>query len=252
LGENNIIMAYRIILLVLVSAIVILPQNSFGQVADRDVGILPDSPFYNFKLFWENLQEGFTFNEERRAELILEHAEIRKAEVDLLELRGIPIPERILQLHDEKIERARLIIETLEAGLPPQPVSAVRQIIIDQSEDRPIVTSPLQKIQDIDSDQTIVDKLRERLSFALSDNQIIEIKEAFQELREEEDPQIREELAKDIDDEVNNPIVNISCLGRISSLDIADSPDPVGTLQDQCAFLKPIPTDQLRIFLNQE
>jgi hypothetical protein len=244
------------LLLAILGIVAIFPQYAFAQVGDDlrqpDVGILPDSPFYNFKLFFENLQEAFTFNQERRAEIILEHAELRRAEVDILEFRMIPIPERVIEIHDEKIAKAVEIIERLEAGLPPQTAPAIQQIQIDQSEFAPSEIRVLQKIDDSDDEQTIVDKLRDRLSLAFSDNQVIEIKTDFQTLRAEEDPIIRERLADELDREVNNPIVNISCFGIIDTLEIANAPDPVDELQDQCLFLKPIPTDILRVMLDEE
>lgn len=241
------------VLAIFLLGVAIFPPNAFAQVSDRDVGILPDSPFYNFKLFFENLQEAFTFNQERRAELFLEHAELRRAEADILEIRMVPIPDRVIQIHDEKIVRAQEIIQRLEADL--QPIASTRPTLavpIDQSEDRPSGITLLQKISDADDQQTIVDKLRERLNLAFSDSQIIEIKRDFQILRAEEDPIIRQRLADSLDDEVNSPIVNISCFGFIDTLSIADSPDPVGTLQDQCLFLQPIPIDQLRVMLDQD
>ena len=168
------------LILAILGIVAIFPQYAFGQVGDTlmqpNVGILPDSPFYNFKLFFENLQEAFTLNQERRAEIILEHAELRRAEVDILEFRMIPIPERVIEIHDEKIAKAVEIIERLEADLPPQTSPSIESIAIDRSEFAPTDIRVLQKIDEEDDEQTIVDKLRDRLTLAFSDSQIIEIK----------------------------------------------------------------------------
>jgi len=251
--NSFLILAILGIVAIFPQSLVYAPSHPIGDdLRQPDVGILPDSPFYNFKLFFENLQEAFTFNQERRAELILEHAELRRAEVDILEFRMVPIPDRVIEIHDEKIAKAVEIIERLEANL--QPIASTRPTLavpIDQSETAPSIIRVLQKIGESDDEQTIVQKLRDRLSLAFSDNQVIEIKTDFQTLRAEDDPIVRQRLADELDREVNNPIVNISCFGIISTLEIANAPDPVDELQDQCLFLKPIPTDILRVMLDE-
>jgi len=243
--------SYIFVFLVLLGAVSVFFPHAYAQTTNADVGILPDSPFWGFKVFFENLQESFTFNDERRAELILEHAEVRRAEVDILERRMISIPEDVIINHDEKIARAQEIILRLEQGLPPRTPSSVSQLQIDQSEDRIGDVRLLQRIEDTDTRETIIDKLRDRLTLAFTDNQVIEIKRDFQDLQDEEDPLLRKMLADELDSEVNNPIVNLSCLAFIDTLSIADSPNPVATLQDQCLFLRSMPLDELRVFLDR-
>ncbi len=242
--------SYIFVFLVLLGAVSVFFPHAYAQTTNADVGILPDSPFWGFKIFFENLQESFTFNDERRAELILEHAEVRRAEVDILERRMISIPNDVIINHDEKIKRAQEIILKLEQGLPTRTTPTVSQLQIDQSEEISDVRL-LQRIDDTDTRETIIDKLRDRLTLAFTDNQVIEIKRDFQELQDEDDPVTRKMLADELDSEVNNPIVNVSCLGFIDTLSIADSPNPVATLQDQCLFLKSMPLDELRVFLDR-
>jgi hypothetical protein len=211
------------------------PQTAFAQDRLTDVGLLPDNPFYVFKLFTENLQEQFTFDRAQRAEILLEHAEVRRAEIEQLVLRNISIPEETVRIQDEKLTKAIEIISELEGN-------GVAIVALETVIER----DQLEKISDVDSDQTKINKLRDRLQLAFSDRQVSDIKLKFNDVVTEEDAVKRRILAQQLDEEVNNPIVNLSCFGRINTLEIADSVDPVEKLQEQCLFLKPIPTEQLR------
>jgi hypothetical protein len=53
-----------------------------------DPGVLPDSPFYGFKLFIESIGTTFTFGAEARAERALELAEVRLVEAQVMAETG--------------------------------------------------------------------------------------------------------------------------------------------------------------------
>jgi len=258
--------------------------------------ILPDSPFYGLKLAIENLQEAFTFQDERRAELILKHAEERDLEAIELERQMKMIPlERLKAIQAEKLRNAEVIIlrlerahniavqeeqafadrrELAEAGTDQQRVAiqmaqderqrssesfliepriGVSTLIEPTTEriaDRPIELTRIEDIQDGDDQTTILTKLRERLTNSFSTAQITEIRAEFQELRLEEDPLRREVLAKQLDEEINSPLVSITCIGTVDSLALSLAIDPVRELQDQCPILRAFDTQVVRDVIN--
>jgi len=251
--------------------------------------ILPDSPFYGIKLAIENLRETFTFQDERRAELILKHAEERDREAVELERQMKMIPlERLKAIQAEKLRNAEVIIMRLErahnievqeqqafadrrelagAGTDQQRVAiqmaqderlrSSESFIIEPQigvstliepttkriADRPIELTRIEDIQDDDDQTTILTKLRERLQNSFSTAQITEIRADFQELRLEEDPLRRERLADQLDEEVNSPLVSITCIGTVDSLALSLATDPVKELQDQCPILRAFDTE---------
>src|SRR3990167_10024196 len=78
--------------------------------------ILPDSPLYNFKLFAENISEGFTFNDLKRAELKLKHAEERTKEIEALMSEKKVVPQNVVDDKEKKIKDADAIIAKIEAS----------------------------------------------------------------------------------------------------------------------------------------
>lgn len=82
----------KIIILVLAIMLAGLPMTATATAAADtnssiitiNPGVLPDSPFYQLKLFLERLQQTFTFNEQAKAEKLFTAAERRLAELDAL------------------------------------------------------------------------------------------------------------------------------------------------------------------------
>lgn len=218
-------------------SLMFFPQNVFAQTTP-DIGLLPDNIFYDFKLFFENLQEQFEFNEARRAEILLEHAEVRRAEIEELERRNIEIPVKVVRIQSEKVTKAQEIIDRIAGAL------SIRATVIDPSIE--LNRGDLERISDTDSEGTKIRKLQERLQLAFSDRQVSDIKLKFNEVVTELDVEKRRILAERLDNQVNTSIINLSCFGTINTLEIADSIDPVRELQDQCLVLRSIPTDELR------
>lgn len=271
------------------------PSHPEFQPVDAPI-ILPDSPFYGIKLAIENIQEAFTFQDERRAELILKHAEERDREAVELERQMKMIPlDRLKAIQAEKLRNAEVIIMRLErahnisvqeeqafadrrelaqAGTdqnrvaiqlaqderqrssesfliePRIGVSTIIEPTTERIADRPIVLTRIEDIQDDDDQRTILTKLRDRLQNSFSTSQITEIRAKFAEIREEEDPLRRERLADLLDEEVNSPLVSITCLGTVDTLSLSLATDPVRELQQQCPILRPFNTEIVRDVVN--
>lgn len=262
------------------------PTSIYAQEDQRLPSILPDSPFYGIKLAIENIQEAFTFQDARKAELILKHAEERDLEALALERDGKEIPlVRLKEIQADKImkaeeiiirlDRAQNIVEQRQQVLDDRSAIAqatteqeriqiqrqqqlrdqginliettdrVRLIELDRPADRPIKILPVEEIFETDSERTQIEKLKDRLENAFSSSELTEIRAKFSEIRNEEDFDRKKRLAESLDEQINNPLVSISCFGRINTLSIAVSSEPVKTLQDQCVILRAMDTELL-------
>jgi len=262
---------------VFASLLVFSPQIVFAQTTSAPL-ILPDNAFWGLKLFIENLQENITFNEPLRAEIILKHIEERDREALELERRGLMIPiERLEMIRQEKIVKAEFIIQKLERAQSQQ--ETLQQMFADRSElaqattesdrvqilrdqqlrppivggvitDRPIGFVPVKDIEESDTDREVLTKLKTRLENSFDGSQITEIRAKFTELRLEEDFERKQVLADELDEEVNNPLVSITCFGRVDTLSLSLATDPIVDLQDQCPVLRAFDTELVRDIAN--
>ncbi len=106
---------YPVFIGMFVAMLVFSPLNVNAQEDVPIPTVLPDNPFYNFKLLIENIQETLTVQEDRKAELLLKHAGERDIEARALEAQGKLIPlERLKQIQADKIMKAEQIIIRLE------------------------------------------------------------------------------------------------------------------------------------------
>jgi len=271
------------------------PQLVYAQQDLIRPTILPDSPFYGLKLAIENLQEAFTFQQERKAELILKHSEERDREAEALEAQGKLIPlERLKQIQADKLRQAEVIIMNLERvqniidqteqmaderrelaqatndeeRIAIQMQQRARELAQDRGliepeigmglietnilrvSDVPITVVPVKDIEDSDDQRTILTKLRQRLENSFSTSEITEIRAKFAQLREETDPERQIVLADQLDNQVNNPIVSITCFGFVDTLTLAQADDPIKNLQEQCPILRTFDTNALRDVIN--
>ena len=72
-----------------------------------DPGMLPDSPFYFLKSFFEELGIFLTFNQNNKTERLLMLAETRLAEANVLAEKGkSELAERAIHRHQERINQA--------------------------------------------------------------------------------------------------------------------------------------------------
>jgi len=281
---------------IVLGVMIFSPHLVFAQEDQTTPTILPDSPFYGIKLAIENIQEAFTFQDERKAELILKHIEERDLEAIELERQNKMIPiERLRAIQAEKLIRAELIIRNLErahniavqeelafadrrelaeAGTDQQRVAiqlaqqerdraegsfiiepqiGVSTLIEPRTEriaDRPLTIVPVEDIEETDDQITILTKLRQRLENSFSTAEITDIRARFSEVRDEDDPVRKEFLADQLDEQVNSPLVSITCLGRVDTLSLSLATDPVRELQDQCPILRTFDTEVVRDFVN--
>jgi len=259
------------------SLLVFSPQIVYAQTMSAPT-ILPDNAFWGLKLFIENLQENITFNESLRAEIILKHIEERDREALELERRGLMIPlERLEMIRQEKIAKAEFIIQKLERAQNQQ--ETLEQMFADRSElaqattesdrvqilrdqqlqppivggvpiDRPIGFVPVADINESDTDRDILTKLKTRLENSFDGAQITDIRAKFTELRLEKDFERKQVLADQLDEEVNNPLVSITCFGRVDTLSLSLATDPIVDLQDQCPVLRAFDTELVRDIAN--
>jgi len=291
MGRKSFGIECSLVIIFIISISVFSPQIVYAQTTIDQPAILPDSIFYGIKLAIETLQENFTFQDDRKAELLLKHAEERDIEARALEAQGKMIPiERLKQIQAEKIMRAEEIIVRLES------IEKMRQDIIDErmlrqeeftartEEERfqiqqqqrerdqrptliepslrpsliesgsnlvirsetPIKINPVEDIKDTDTLSDIVTKLRDRLENAFTTSEITEIRARFFELRNEDNPIRKEFLADQLDDQVNNPLVSITCFGSVDTLRLSLAVEPVRELQEQCPILRTMATDDLK------
>lgn len=259
------------------SLLVFSPQIVFAQTISAPL-ILPDNAFWGLKLFIENLQENITFNEPLRAEIILKHIEERDREALELERRGLMIPlDRLEMIRQEKIAKAEFIIQKLERALEQQ--DTLEQMFADRSElaqattesdrvqilrdqqlqspivggvpiDRPIEFVPVDDIKESDTERDILTKLKTRLENSFDGAQITDIRAKFTELRLEKDFERKQFLADELDEEVNNPLVSITCFGRVDTLSLSLATDPIVELQDQCPVLRAFDKELVRDVAN--
>ncbi len=259
------------------SLLVFSPQIVFAQTMSAPT-ILPDNAFWGLKLFIENLQENITFNEPLRAEIILKHIEERDREALELERRGLMIPlDRLEMIRQEKIAKAEFIIQKLERAQSQQ--ETLEQMFADRSElaqatsesdrvqilrdqklqppivggvpiDRPIGFVPVADINESDTDRDILTKLKTRLENSFDGAEITDIRAKFTELRLEEDFERKQVLADELDEEVNNPLVSITCFGSVNTLSLSLASDPIVELQDQCPVLRAFDTELVRDVAN--
>jgi len=291
MGRKSFAIECSLVAIFIASISVFSPQIVYAQTTIDQPAILPDSIFWGIKLAIETLQENFTFQEDRKAELLLKHAEERDIEARALEAQGKMIPiERLKQIQAEKIMRAEEIIVRLES------IEKMRQDLIEERELRqeeftarteeerfqiqqqqrerdqrpsliepslrpsliesgnhlvirsetPIEINPVSDIKDTDTLSDIVTKLRDRLENAFTTSEITEIRARFFELRSEDDPVRKEFLADQLDDQVNNPLVSITCFGSVDTLRLSLAVEPVRELQEQCPILRTMATDDLK------
>ncbi|MCW3488838.1 DUF5667 domain-containing protein [Dethiobacter alkaliphilus] len=88
------------------SIIEVVPATGDTET-EADAGILPDSPFYFLKRFIEQVQLTFTFEDEAKAQRLLEFAELRLAELEALpEEKQAEYAETLVDAFLTSIEKA--------------------------------------------------------------------------------------------------------------------------------------------------
>lgn len=122
--------------------------------------------------------------------------------------------------------------------------------IMLQKPEQVIEIVPVRDITDTDDSSEILIKLRDRLANAFTRSEITELRSDFQELVLERDIDRKRFLADQLDDEINNPIVSITCFGNIDSFSLSVAPNAIDEIQEQCPILRPIPDAELKKLAN--
>ncbi|KKW46437.1 MAG: hypothetical protein UY96_C0004G0014 [Parcubacteria group bacterium GW2011_GWB1_56_8] len=73
---------------VMVVAPAVRAENASGTISDSEIGMLPGSPFYFLKLWYERVRLFFTFGDENKAQAYFHLAEVRFAEYQRLVAQG--------------------------------------------------------------------------------------------------------------------------------------------------------------------
>lgn len=98
--------------LLLLSQTAVIADNNTDDI--EDPGILPNSPFYGFKLFTEDVQMFFTFQEEARFRLMLQFAERRLSEANaIFAMNETEAIEALMERYQERIQNANETRERL-------------------------------------------------------------------------------------------------------------------------------------------
>lgn len=98
------------------SLMAVLCSNSFAfaQTATSlpDAGWLPDNGLYGLKIAIEDLQTALTFNDTAKAQLEIQHAQIRLAEIQAELQKGNTVAAQKAQVrHDKEIEDAETVAD---------------------------------------------------------------------------------------------------------------------------------------------
>lgn len=85
-----------------------------GATALASQSALPDSPLYRVKLFTEDVQLWFVFDDSREAEILLDQSDERMDEVLTMARKGKTIPANVLSAMEDRHERAADIVIDLD------------------------------------------------------------------------------------------------------------------------------------------
>jgi hypothetical protein len=97
--------------LTIAAVLVLAVLGAAGGTAYASQDALPDSPLYRVKLFTEDARVWFTFDDSRKAELLLNQSNERTDEVMAMLRAGKPIPGNVLSALRERNARAVRILE---------------------------------------------------------------------------------------------------------------------------------------------
>ena len=191
----------------------------------------------------------------RRAEVIIRQLEANQNIIDQREFNAQERRELAQATNDEERvaiqmqQRARELAEN-RVLIEPKIGMGIIEPSTARVSDVPITVVLVKDIQEEDDQRTILTKLKQRLENSFSTSEVTEIRAKFAELRIETDPERQVILADRLDDQVNNPIISITCFGFVDTLVLARADDPIVNLQEQCPILRPFDTEMVRDVIN--
>src|SRR3990167_6611060 len=181
--------------------LLLVPFQAFAESVNTND---PNGFIFSFKKFYFDFTEFMTTDQVKKAELKVTHANEIDKEIHDRIIWNNSVPQDMVDTQKRKLDEANQI-----------------------------VANPNQS--------SVFATIKSALSNAFDRHEIRQIQADFSELRKEQDQSKRAELAKVLDDKINRPSINITCLGRIDSMDIANSENPYSVLQERCKILKLIP-----------
>ncbi len=121
------------ILALLIGIIFVLGIPSFAQnVTLTQPGMLPDNPFHGFQDFFENLQLFFAFSPQDKANVHLQLAEKRLAEINLaIQENRTDLVHSLSQYYDNEINQTQTEVDNAQ-GLG-QNVTALAQHVAEET-----------------------------------------------------------------------------------------------------------------------
>jgi adenosyl cobinamide kinase/adenosyl cobinamide phosphate guanylyltransferase len=147
----------------ILGVMVFSPHLVYAQEVIDEPNVLPDSIFWGVKLAIETIQENFTFQDDRKAELILKHSEERDREAQALERQGKMIPlERLKEIQADKLKRAEEIIIRLERAQniidqQQQAFEERRELAQAQTEEERIAIQMQQRARDLAEQSVLIE-----------------------------------------------------------------------------------------------
>lgn len=123
--------------------------------------IAPSTDFgYALKIFREDISEAFTFNQEKKAELKLQHAQKLQDEINRLDFSGNQIPLEIEERRIQKLNEARAIIEKKDNSILTGTFDSLREM--GELNDIRILYSQLPRV--IDADEQTKQEFNEKVN----------------------------------------------------------------------------------------
>ena len=199
--------------------------GGFMTHAEAGLGIpsiLPDNPFYGFKLFIEDVKETFASSYQEKAELNTLHAIERTKE-----------SEAMAQMNREI------------------PISVQENYVQKMNDIEDIIISPRSN----DDDLSFFEKLKVSYTILANQDELNQIRyflSDFEEMRKM-DYNDREWRSQELDNKINSMhIVKQTCPEPINTLQLSDSDKPYQQLQKVCPALKGLPIeDAYNILFNE-
>ena len=182
--------------------------------------ILPDNPFYGFKLFIEDVKESFASSDQEKAELKTIHAIERTRE-----------SEAMAELNREI------------------PISVQENYVKKMNEIEDIIISPRSN----DDDLSFFEKLRISYTILANQDELNQIRYFLSDFRDMQKMDYEDKLwrSQELDRKINDMyVVKQACPEPIKTLELSESSHPYKTLQEKCPALKGLPLEDAMNILN--
>lgn len=182
--------------------------------------ILPDNPFYGFKLFIEDVKESFASSDQEKAELKTIHAVERTRE-----------SEAMAELNREI------------------PLSVQENYVKKMNEIEEIIISPRSN----DDDLSFFEKLKVSYTILANQDELNQIRYFLSDFRDMQKMDYDDKVwrSQELDNKINQMyVVKQACPEPIQTLELSESSHPYKALQEKCPALKGLPLEDAMNILN--